>query len=237
MKILGISAFYHDSAAALVRRRRGRRRRAGGAVHAQEARRRVPRQRHRVLPAARGEVGDRGLDAVVYYDKPITTFVRLLKTYLRVGPKGIAFLLGGDAHMDAREALDPLRDRARAAAHRHPMPKDLWFTEHHESHAAERVLPVAVRARGHPHLRRRRRVGDEQHRRRARQPHRAAAPAQLPQLARAPLLRVHLLLRVPRELGRVQADGPRALRRAGLRRPHPRPPRSTCGPTARSAWR
>ena len=43
--ILGISAFYHDSAACLVARRRDRRGRAGRALHAQEARRRLPAQR------------------------------------------------------------------------------------------------------------------------------------------------------------------------------------------------
>ena len=37
----------------------------------------------------RGEVDAKGIYAVVYYDKPVTTFVRLLKTYLRVGPKGM----------------------------------------------------------------------------------------------------------------------------------------------------
>ena len=51
--ILGISAFYHDSAAALVRRRRDRRRGAGGALHPQEARPRLPGQRDRLLPARR----------------------------------------------------------------------------------------------------------------------------------------------------------------------------------------
>ena len=68
------------------------------------------------------------------------------------------------------------------------------------------------------------------------QPHRAAAPAQLPALARPPLLGVHLLLRLPGELGRVQAHGPRPVRRARLRRRDPRAPARPAATTARSAW-
>ena len=88
MKILGISAFYHDSAAALV---------VDGEVVAAAQEERFTRKKHdAAFPdnaiaycLRRGDVGAEGVDAVVYYDKPITTFVRLLKTYLRVGPKGI----------------------------------------------------------------------------------------------------------------------------------------------------
>ena len=88
MNILGISAFYHDSAAALVR---------DGELVAAAQEERFTRKKHdAAFPEhaiayclQRGEVGRSGVDAVVYYDKPITTFVRLLKTYLRVGPKGI----------------------------------------------------------------------------------------------------------------------------------------------------
>ena len=66
-------------------RRQARGGRPGGALHPQEARRALPDQRHPLLPRA-GGVGPDGIDAVVYYDKPVTTFVRLLRTYLRVGP-------------------------------------------------------------------------------------------------------------------------------------------------------
>ena len=88
MKILGISAFYHDSAAALV---------VDGDIIAAAQEERFTRRKHDpAFPEhaisyclRRGGVGAEGVDAVVYYDKPITTFVRLLKTYLRVGPRGI----------------------------------------------------------------------------------------------------------------------------------------------------
>ena len=89
MNILGISAFYHDSAAALVR---------DGELVAAAQEERFTRKKHdAALPEhaiayclRAGDVGSGEIDAVVYYDKPITTFVRLLKTYLRVGPKGFA---------------------------------------------------------------------------------------------------------------------------------------------------
>ena len=84
------------------------------------------------------------------------------------------------------------------------------------------LLPVAVRRAARPHLRRRRGVGHLQHRRGPGPRGRDGPPAQLPELARPPLLGLHLLLRVPGELRRVQADGPRPLRRAPLRRRHPR---------------
>ena len=54
MRILGISAFYHDSAAALVVDGRDRRGRAGGALHPQEARRRLSAPCHRLLPGGGG---------------------------------------------------------------------------------------------------------------------------------------------------------------------------------------
>ena len=184
---------------------------------------RSPSTRSRTA-CARGDVGSEGVDAVVYYDKPITTFVRLLKTYLRVGPKGIRSFSSAMPTWTREKLWIPYEIERGLKRIGTTMPKDLWFTEHHESHAASAVLPVAVRERGDPHLRRRGRVGHEQRRRRPGQPHRAAAPAQLPALARPPLLGVHLLLRLPGELGRVQAHGPRPVRQARLRRRDPRAP-------------
>ena len=209
VKILGISAFYHDSAAALV---------VDGQVVAAAQEERFTRKKHdAAFPAnaiafclRRGEVGDRDLDAVVYYDKPITTFVRLLKTYLRVGPKGLRSF---SAAMPAwtREKLwipyEIERGLQRIGAR---MPKDMWFTEHHESHAASAFFPSPFE---HAAILTFDGVGEWATSSigvRARQPDRPAAAAELPQLARAPVLRVHVLLRVPRELGGVQAHGARA---------------------------
>src|SRR5580658_10100168 len=87
MNILGISAFYHDSAAALIR---------DGAIVAAAQEERFTRKkndpdfprhatefclRHAGLTVAQ-------LDAVVFYDKPILKFARLLETYLAVAPGG-----------------------------------------------------------------------------------------------------------------------------------------------------
>ncbi len=214
MKILGISAFYHDSAAALVVDGDARRRRAGGALHAQEARRRVPRARRSPTACGAATSAPSGVDAVVYYDKPITTFVRLLKTYLRVGPKGIRSFSSAMPAWTREKLWIPYEIERGLRRIGSPMPKDLWFTEHHESHAASAFFPSpfehaailtfdgvgewATSSVG---------VGRGNH-------HRAAAPAQLPELARSPLLGVHVLLRVPRELRRVQADGSRPVRRS-----------------------
>jgi carbamoyltransferase len=140
VNILGISAFYHDSAAALVQ---------DGALVAAAQEERFTRKKHDpAFPAnaiafclQRGGVDADGIDAVVYYDKPITTFVRLLRTYLRVGPKGIRSFLHAMPtwtreklwiSYEIEKGLDRLGYRT---------PKKLWFTEHHESHAASAFFP------------------------------------------------------------------------------------------------
>ena len=88
MRILGISAFYHDSAAALVRGRRDRRRRAGRALHPQEARRALSRARRSPIACARPASTLADVDHVVFYDKPFLKFERLLETYLAFAPRG-----------------------------------------------------------------------------------------------------------------------------------------------------
>ena len=112
MKILGISAFYHDSAAALV---------VDGELVAAAQEERFTRKKHdaafpeRAIAYCmqRGDVGSEGVDAVVYYDKPITTFVRLLKTYLRRRPQGHPLVLVGDAARSrVRSSGSPTRSNA-----------------------------------------------------------------------------------------------------------------------------
>ena len=88
MRILGLSAFYHDSAAALVEDGRDRRGGAGGALHPQEARFRLSRTRARLLPGRGAESRSDGVDYVVFYDKPFLKFERLLETYLAFAPTG-----------------------------------------------------------------------------------------------------------------------------------------------------
>ena len=86
MNILGISAFYHDSAAALVR---------DGRIIAAAQEERFTRKKHDAnFPThavryclAEGGVGPGQLDAVAFYDKPINKFARILETYIGVAPK------------------------------------------------------------------------------------------------------------------------------------------------------
>ena len=88
MKILGISAYYHDSAACLIDE---------GEIVAAAQEERFTRKKHDAgfpLNAARyclAEAGvtDGQLDAIAFYDKPILKFHRILETYFSVAPRGI----------------------------------------------------------------------------------------------------------------------------------------------------
>ncbi len=138
MKILGISAFYHDSAAALV---------LDGEVVAAAQEERFTRKKHdaafpehaiEVLPR-RGGVGPERHRRRRLLREADQTFVRLLKTYLRVGPRGSG-RSPPPCRLDAREAVDPVRDRAAGSSASTPAAQGHVFTEHHESHAASRLL-------------------------------------------------------------------------------------------------
>ena len=91
-KILGISAFYHDSAATIV---------VGGKVIAAVQEERFTREKHTpdfpinsikyCLNEAGLELND--LDAIVFYDKPFLKFERLIQTYYSFAPKGLVSFL------------------------------------------------------------------------------------------------------------------------------------------------
>ena len=101
MNILGISAFYHDSAAALVQ---------DGVIAAAAQEERFTRVRHDAafpsraveLPARRG-IGLGNLDAVVFYEKPLLKAERLLETYLGVAPRGSSSFYDGHPDVDPRQ--------------------------------------------------------------------------------------------------------------------------------------
>ncbi len=92
MNILGISAFYHDSAACLVR---------DGEIVAAAQEERFTRKKHdpgfprRAVEycLAQAGIGIKDLKYVVFYDKPLIKFERLLETYLGFAPKGIQSFL------------------------------------------------------------------------------------------------------------------------------------------------
>ncbi|HLP76250.1 MAG TPA: carbamoyltransferase N-terminal domain-containing protein, partial [Candidatus Paceibacterota bacterium] len=136
--ILGISAFYHDAAAALV---------CDGRIVAAAQEERFTRKkndpefpRHSIEACLRQASLTYGqLDAVVFYDKPILKFARVLETYLAVAPGGwrtfptvISNWLGErlDVRGTIRKELPGLR--ADCA---------ILFTEHHQAHAASAFYP------------------------------------------------------------------------------------------------
>jgi carbamoyltransferase len=140
MNILGISAFYHDAAAALVR---------DGTIVAAAQEERFTRVKHDErfpINAIRyclreGGVAPDGLDAVVFYEKPITTFARLLRTYLRVGPRGMRSFRQAMPLWTGQKLWIPYEIERGLGRLGYRMPRDLLFTEHHESHAASAFFP------------------------------------------------------------------------------------------------
>ena len=140
MNILGISAFYHDSAAALVR---------DGEIVAAAQEERFSRKKHdsgfpfnavRYCLAEAGLDGD-GLDAVAFYDKPVTKFARILETYFSVAPLGIrSFMMALPVWLKQKLWI-PLQIETALETCGVKMPDNLYFPEHHESHAASAFLP------------------------------------------------------------------------------------------------
>ncbi len=140
MNILGISAFYHDSAAVLVR---------DGEIVAAGQEERFSRKKHDPrFPAnavryclAEGGVKPDGLDAVAFYDKPLTKFGRIMETYFSVAPAGLrSFMMAMPLWLNQKLWI-PLEIEKALNACGYAMPKDLFFTEHHEAHAASAFYP------------------------------------------------------------------------------------------------
>ena len=140
--ILGISAFYHDSAAALLR---------GAEIVAAAQEERFTRRKHDAsFPRhaieyclAEGGVDPGELDYVVFYDKPFLKFERLIETYLAFAPRGFASFRMA-LPLWIREKLfqkDVLRRELRTLAPGFDAAKRLLFTEHHLSHAAAAFFP------------------------------------------------------------------------------------------------
>jgi carbamoyltransferase len=135
--ILGISAFYHDSAAALV---------VDGDIVAAAQEERFTRKKHdpdfprRAIAYCLDEAGLQpdDLDFVAFYDKPLTKFERLLETYLAFAPAGFrSFRLAMPLWL--KEKLF-MRRTIRGAFDR-PLRARLVFMDHHESHAASAFFP------------------------------------------------------------------------------------------------
>ena len=142
MRILGISAFYHDSAAALVE--------DGRIVAAAQEERFSRRKQDADFPAGalaycleEAGVDLDQVDYVAFYDKPFLKFERLLQTYLAFAPRGFqSFNMAMPIWL--REKLfqkDLLRKKFKAFDSEFDWKNKLLFAEHHQSHAASAFFP------------------------------------------------------------------------------------------------
>lgn len=135
--ILGISAFYHDSAAALV---------VDGSIVAAAQEERFSRKKHdpgfptQAVAYCLQESGlsPEELDYVAFYDKPLTKFERLLETYLAFAPSGLpSFRMAIPVWL--KEKLYTRRSIRKGLQNR--LKGHLLFMDHHESHAASAFFP------------------------------------------------------------------------------------------------
>lgn len=141
--ILGISAFYHDSAAALI---------ADGELVAAAQEERFSRKKHdpafpaQAIAYCLEEAGIRLADvhSIVFYDKPLLKFERLLETYLSYAPRGFkSFMTAIPVWIKEKlflkkmlkEELSVISELSEAEL------PTLLFTEHHQSHAASAFYP------------------------------------------------------------------------------------------------
>ena len=138
MNVLGISAFYHDSAACLVQ---------DGQIVAAAQEERFTRVKHdhrfpqHALDACLriGGITAADLDHVAFYDKPLLKFDRLLETYLAYAPAGFrSFRLAMPLWLRHKLHLPRALDRGLGRAFR----GRYVFPEHHESHAASAFFPA-----------------------------------------------------------------------------------------------
>ena len=142
MRILGISAFYHDSAAALLE---------DGRIVAAAQEERFTRKKHDArfpLHAIRyclaeGGIAVGDLDRVVFYDKPFVKFERLLETYLSFAPRGYkTFRMAIPLWLREKLFLkDLLLKELRKISGSGKWNEELLFSEHHLSHAASAFFP------------------------------------------------------------------------------------------------
>lgn len=137
MNILGISAFYHDSAACLVR---------DGEIVGAAQEERFTRKKHDYdfpqkaveFCLRQGGIGPEELDLVTFYDKPLLKFDRLLETYIAYAPRGFRlFLMGMPLWLKQKLYTPRELDRGLGGAYS----GRYVFTDHHESHAASAFFP------------------------------------------------------------------------------------------------
>jgi carbamoyltransferase len=133
--VLGISAYYHDSAACLL---------ADGRIAAAAQEERFTRRKHddsfpsRAVSYCLKEAGIAidDVDAIGFYEKPLVKFERLLETYLATAPRGLrSYLLAMPVWLGRKLWMADEMQRALGTN------KDILFGDHHESHAASAFYP------------------------------------------------------------------------------------------------
>jgi carbamoyltransferase len=136
VNIIGVSAYYHDSAACLVQ---------DGEITAAAQEERFSRKKHdHRFPKgafdyclkAGGLKGPEDVDYVVFYDKPLMKFERLLETYLAYAPHGVSSFLKS-MPLWLKEKLHIRTEIRKACGYE----GKILFGEHHESHAASAYYP------------------------------------------------------------------------------------------------
>jgi carbamoyltransferase len=134
--ILGLSAFYHDSAAVILR---------DGEIVAAAQEERFTRRKHDPrFPAnavtfclAEAGIAARDLDAVAFYEQPLVKWDRLVETFLAYAPRGFELFEEAMPAWGQLKLQLPTRIRAELPG----FSGDLYFADHHESHAASAFFP------------------------------------------------------------------------------------------------
>ena len=143
MNILGISAYYHDSAAALL---------CDGVIVAAAQEERFSRKKHDArfpegaISSCLSQAGMTltDVDEVVFYDKPLVKFERLLETYLTYAPRGFrSFVAAKPVWLKEKLYLKATlkRQLAELGGLKISELPALLFAEHHQSHAASAFFP------------------------------------------------------------------------------------------------
>ena len=140
--VLGISAFYHDSAAALI---------IDGKIIAAAQEERFTRIKHDssypsnainfVLEFGGLEIGD--VDSIVFFEKPFLKFERLIETYLAFSPRGFQSFIKSMPIWLKEKLFQKkfLIEKIQKHGHIENLSSKLFFSEHHLSHAASAFFP------------------------------------------------------------------------------------------------
>jgi len=140
MTILGISAFYHDSAAAIIC--------DGKIIAAAQEERFTRKKQDSGFPKEaikyclkEANIHDGDLDVVVFYDKPVLKFARILETYFSIAPKGLrSFMMAIPLWLKKKLWIPMIIDEGLEECGV-KMPENIFYPEHHESHAASAFFP------------------------------------------------------------------------------------------------